>query len=486
MSVPKIKRFIERFNADTSFRNEFLKNSENGMKILGLDLDPEIVRPVWDRTVQSENTEYKRQHGRFPVGSALMEEYRNFYRSKLELNAQVQSESSPRHPQLKVWRDRQVARLSHQVMDANAQIVVHSPVAFELTAGCSVGCYFCSLNAPKLSRVWEYDASNQALWRDVLGVVSEVLGVAAGWGFCYWATDPLDNPDYEKFGVDFAEILGRFPQTTTAKPLDDIERTRKLLKLSASYTPRIINRFSILTTRGLRELHSAFSPDELLRVELVTLNPDGDTVKTKSGRFWKLCNDKPEVWAKETSKLRRMTANQLTDSEWDLLYESLNERTCACVSGFLFNMVERTVKLISPCVPNETFPNGYITFSEAEFTDAEDLRERLMIMIQEGTKTDLDAAQTLRFHPDLQFEKAPSGFALISKVTRLNFENPAQVDYVRYLGEKVMSGDQTAASIALTAQYKFGIHPAVTHSTLNSFFKRGVLQEIESESPSRA
>jgi len=36
--------------------------------------------------------------------------------------------------------------------------------------------------------------------------------LAAGRGFCYWGTDPMDNPDYEKFCLDFHEVLGIFPK----------------------------------------------------------------------------------------------------------------------------------------------------------------------------------------------------------------------------------------------------------------------------------
>ena len=45
--------------------------------------------------------------------------------------------------------------------------------------------------------------------------------------------------------------------------------------------------------------------------------------------------------------------------------------TIACVSGFLFNMVERNVRLISPCNASERWPLGYRIYDEGTFTDGE-------------------------------------------------------------------------------------------------------------------
>src|SRR5205814_8046857 len=108
---------------------------------------------------------------------------------------------------------------------------------------------FCGVSAGRKGADFLYTPDNARLWRDVLAVLRRVVGPAAATGFCYWATDPLDNPDYERFALDVAEICGRFPQTTTAQPLKDPERTRALLALSVAHGCTI-NRFSILTLRA--------------------------------------------------------------------------------------------------------------------------------------------------------------------------------------------------------------------------------------------
>ncbi|MDA7534628.1 radical SAM family RiPP maturation amino acid epimerase [Verrucomicrobia bacterium] len=481
MSVAKIKRFIERYNADPVFRKDYRQSPSESLSEIGLsNFDPEILRPIWDKDIREKNDEHKKKFGGYLISSEELDEYRAFYEAKLRLNERVQSESSPKHGKFQKWRDRQIARLSSQVIDENAQILVHAPFAIELTQGCSVGCYFCSLDAPKLTNQFEYTEENQQLWKEVLIVLKNIMGEASQWGFCYWATDPLDNPDYEKFASDFAEKLGRFPQTTTAKPLVNVERTRALIKLSESYTPRLINRFSIITSRGLRDVHKYFTPDELRQVELVTLNSDGDAVKTKSGRFYALCKEKPEVWKKEVAKLRETSLPRLgefSEDEWDAFIQSLDERTCSCVSGFIINMFERKIKLISPCKPSDEYPKGFITFAESSFHDGPSLESAIEEILSEQVKQSVSQLNNLEFRSDLHFVETENGFTLTSPTKTLKVENSKLSPFLRFLGKKIDEGGASAEILALTAQYKLGIPTNISQAQLESLYGNGLLCE---------
>jgi hypothetical protein len=75
-----------------------------------------------------------------------------------------------------------------------------------------------------------------------------VFGEAATAGYCYWGNDPLDNPDYESFLIDFHDIIKAFPQTTTAQADRHVDRVRALLRLSEE-KGGMIDRFSILTLK---------------------------------------------------------------------------------------------------------------------------------------------------------------------------------------------------------------------------------------------
>ena len=79
-------------------------------------------------------------------------------------------------------------------------------------------------------------------------------------------------------------------------------------------------------------MHEGFTPEELLRVECVPQNKEsaegGLIRKSNAGR---------------ARKFAKKRSGELVSEE--------QSSTIACVSGFLFNMVDRTVKLISRATP---------------------------------------------------------------------------------------------------------------------------------------
>ena len=154
--------------------------------------------------------------------------------------------------------------------------LVHATCCFELAKGCSVGCWFCGVAAPKLGGMFQATPENRKMWRGALKVVRSVVGPGAKRGFCYWASDPLDNPDYEKFACDFHHILGTFPQTTTAIPLRDAQRTRRVLSLSQERGCDL-NRFSVLTLKTFERIFQEFTPQELVYVELIPQNKESQS-----------------------------------------------------------------------------------------------------------------------------------------------------------------------------------------------------------------
>ena len=116
-----------------------------------------------------------------------------------------------------------------------------------------------------------------------LGQSVELFGPAAQAGFCSWATDPSDNPDYPRFLEDYYAVTGALPQTTTALPLANLDFTRAVLRLSEHYRG-LPNRFSILTLNAFDAVHETFTAEELLHVELVLLNRESLTSKAVAGR----------------------------------------------------------------------------------------------------------------------------------------------------------------------------------------------------------
>ena len=331
--------------------------------------------------------------------------------------------------------------------------IVHAPISFELSKGCSVGCWFCGISAPRLGDIFTYNNQNAQLWSEVLQVIKDILGTeTASEGFCYWATDPLDNPDYEKFCSVFHETFGSFPPTTTAQPLKDVERTRALLKLSQEKGCEL-NRFSILSLNIFNQLHENFTAEELAEVELVLQNPEAIGFKADSGRS----RDRKQKKAEKNPE-------SVEDSP---------QTTIACVSGFLFSMVDRTVKLISPCPANERWKDGYIIYDEGTFTDANDLKTLLERMIEKHMPTSLRYNDIIRFRHDLKYESLSNGFQVSTRYLTSKFRNQP---YLKELGEIINQGDKTTREIVILLN-QFGVPEANTLYHLNMLFNKGLFDE---------
>jgi len=231
----------------------------------------------------------------------------------------------------------------------NARFMAHLCVTFELSCGCSVGCPICALSAGRLEGVFRHTRENAALWRDVLARLHDVVGDAAGAGCCYYATEPLDNPDYELFLQDFLEEFGRVPQTTTASAARDIERTRALLRWGQGAYPHF-DRISVLDERDLATLLESFTPEELVFTDLLPQFPGASFFNlTKAGR---------------------------QQDEDDGV-----EGTIACASGFVVNMWERSVRLVTPAVADAEHPTGEIVYEKAGFSGAAGLEDAVRQMV---------------------------------------------------------------------------------------------------------
>ena len=385
--VAEAKRFCERWRGDEGFREVLAVDADEAMRRWGLEGDPADYRLLYDNAALAA---WQADAQRPPAPRAVRRMW-GFLKEKLTWREALRRQLRVAHPALDAWRRRQVLRCHAQLPPANAEAIVHAPVAFELSRGCSVGCWFCGVSARKLSEVWPYE-SNRALWRETLEVFSEVLGPAGGHGFCYWATDPLDNPEYERFCLDYHEIMGAFPQTTTALAHKDVARTRALMALSQSKGCPL-NRFSVLTLGFLDRLHAAFSPEELLFTELVQQNPQASGDKSLAGK------------AREKALAR--AAREGTE------VPPSHASTIACVSGFLVNMVERRVRLVSPCAASSRWPDGFRVHAEATFRDAGHLRAGLDEMLDaRALRWRLEMDEVVRLRPDITVEGGEQGIRL--------------------------------------------------------------------------
>ncbi|WP_445632368.1 radical SAM family RiPP maturation amino acid epimerase [Nostoc sp. DSM 114161] len=441
LSLSHTKRFIERYHADPNFREQVSRDPYRAIIDYNIKADPEEIKALCDTEFTKEN------ENKFSDSTFL----RNYW----ELAEQIRPQkirsiaNSPANSQFKAWRSRQIARTESQFLKPVCDSIIHAPVCFELNKGCSVGCWFCGVAAPRLSDIFFYTPENAQLWREVLELIKELLGEAAGAGFCYWATDPLDNPDYEKFCSDFYEVLGMFPQTTTAQPLKDPSRTRSLLKL-AGEKGCPLDRFSILSLKMFNQVHEEFSAEELAFVKLALQNEGSNTTKAEAGRTRKRNLKKAEKDSKTP-------------------YQG----TIACVTGFLFNMVDRSVKLISPCNASDRWPLGYIVYDEATFSDAKQLKILLERMIGDNMPLTVRQSELMSFRSDLEYESLADGFQLSTNLKTFRFRYDS---YLNELGEIIHNGGKTAQEIVSIFDSR-NVLPAYIFHNLNLMLEKGVLDD---------
>jgi radical SAM family RiPP maturation amino acid epimerase len=451
--VAHSKRLLEWWTADREFRHALPRDPAGTVARYGVRADPEELRFLWDDEF------HVRMLGRADwTAPPAVQQYRAWIGEKYLFREALRREGcAPQDVRHRVWRERQMRRAWGQLGQPQVEQIIHAPFAIELSEGCSVGCWFCGVSAGRKKADFLYTEGHRALWRDVLTVLRRTLGPAAANGFCYWATDPLDNPDYEKLMLDFAEICGKFPQTTTAQAHRHIERVRRLLRLSADHGCEI-NRFSILSLGVFRKIMEAFTPEELLHTELVVQNPEATLMQSNSGR------------ARGAAQLERRAAMDPTlDAGWREA-----PGTIACVSGFLLNMVRRSVRLVTPCASSDTWPNGYWVLEEATFSTGEDLEALLEGMMRRHMRTALRAGDVARFRPDVVVHELADGVELGAYGGIVTYRQPAWIPAVV---AALSAGTRPVGEIVVDLEDRFGWPAEETMEVLNDLFAEGLLDE---------
>lgn len=450
-TLARIKRFLERVMGDDRFRDALKENVEDPRPLaasIGVDVDPRLMRPLWQHGYT--HLRFEKADAAYPL-AILWDRYigqmiahRDFLKSQACTNGV--------NPRFDAWRERQILRTSSECgLSGNA--ITHPLAAFELSDGCSVGCWFCGISADKFKGNFAYTPDNAALWRGVQETMVELFGEAAKSSFLYWATDPMDNPDYPRFLDDTWRITGYLPQTTTAAPLRDVARTRQVLAMFDDHGS-ITNRFSILTRTILERVHQEFTPDELMGVELVLQNKEALMIKAPAGK------------ARERAEAMKARGE---DPKLSLLQG--DHSTIACVSGFLVNMVKGTVQMITPTRPTPRWKNGYKVLGTRFFTSVREYRRAIESLLDAAT-VELHSDLPVRLRPDLQVVDTERGFAMVTR----NVRHECRASFTRDLKDLLLSGEQTYGSIVQRLVER-GEDVLVVDQVLEDLFANGLLME---------
>jgi radical SAM family RiPP maturation amino acid epimerase len=461
-ALAQIKRFMENVVGDEKFRQQLAENIDDPRSVAqarGIDLDPRLMRPLY----QHGFTHLRFEDGEEKYPLAMM--WDRYIGEMLAHRDSLKEHGSTAEidPRFEKWRQRQMRRVNSECGSSGAGIT-HPIVAYELSEGCSVGCWFCGISAEKFQGHWPYTDENRDLWRGVLASMERRFGTAAQTGFCYWATDPMDNPDYPRFIEDYYHINGYLPQTTTAAPLKDVKLTREVLDIFWKYRS-IVNRFSVLSTKLMHRIHEEFTADELMPVELVLQNKEALMSKAKAGR------------ARERQK-------RLRDAGKDdrISIQDSDHTTIACVSGFLINMVVGSLQLVTPTRPSERWPKGYLVLNEYRFDSIESFDSAMDALLANDIRVDLEGSDRALLREDLSFESIEGGFALSSTTGRVTCN---KLPFSDELGRLVVSGEATFGSL-LRELVSGGADVLMVNKALQELYANGVFQEFIAEAQAAA
>jgi|GEM_PF-265067 len=450
--IAHAKRFVQRYKADPVFRKLVAQDPCKAARDYDIQIDPEEIRPLWDYDARSEHLKK-----RLPMTS-ITELCLQFDREVMVTwSMRHRSGAHFTHPRVRAWWERQVARGATELGPEINANDIHAPACFELCSGCTVGCWFCGLSAERFKSAFEYTHENQQLWRELLEVTRDIIGPAIQASFCYWATEPLDNPDYEEFISDYHAIVGSLPSTTTALASREMPRARTLIHMWEDRA-FVANHFSVLTVKQMDQIHKEFTAEELVFTGMKFVNKGSSVKKATAGRA--------------LEKLNRQIENGRNE-ESDDVKDELTQGTIACVSGFLFNMVEKTIQLISPCKASEQWPKGYKVLSEGSFSSAADVRQLMERMIDENMPVTLTDNDRVRFRDDIHLELLADGFRMSTECWSQTIHDPR---YAREFGELVLTGLSTVSQI-VEALHPLGISAREIKASIDVLFKNGLLND---------
>ncbi len=442
--VAVMKRAAEHWTLNASFQAAYREDPAGTLSRYGLDADPAATDLLLTKRSSLSDQPDPAVLEALPLPYLR---YCAFLQEKIRMRKLLQREKcEPDNGAFAAWRRRQKIRCYMEIGPA-AEGMVHAPIMFELSSGCSVGCPFCGLASERLKSVFRYTPENAELWRMLLQRSHALLGDAAGCGTCYYACEPMDNPDYERFLEDYLREFGTVPQTTTAVATRNIERTRQLLRWGRAAFPHI-DRFSVLSAEIRDEIFRSFTPEELILVELL-----------------------PQF--SEAPANNFVDAGRNRDS-----VEEKREGTIACISGFIVNLAEKTVRLSTPCLSDDLHPTGEILSERVPFTDAEEFDRILRSMIGRYMPEKPDLSKRFRLRSGIRLTCSDG----VAKVTGQYMEFPIKIPGIS--GEAIagldrpLTGDGGSVGYDMVAEMceQYGIVSAYAVFAFVQLWQMGVIE----------
>ncbi|MDR1522118.1 MAG: hypothetical protein LBS28_04625 [Streptococcaceae bacterium] len=364
------KRLIELISVDLKNYKLFEKNPEKFLVEFALNLEPYSAKEAVDIYLKKKKA---------VDNPYIMQAYKIIQPIYDDLFKRVDI-SNFTFLKFQKWIQRKKKALAWESKEAR-KILSHfnAPVMFELNQGCSSQCDFCCLNTHPLTKIYPYTKENKKFWLEILKITKEEIGNAASVGACYFATEPLDNFDYEKFIADFYQVFYTFPQTTTVKGATNIKRIKQLMnQLGLEELQKAKLRFSIVSQEQLKLIYQNYTKKELAYVELLMNNKESIHPYSDSGR------------ARNIHKKRGKKNFEAAPS--------------VCLIGFLVNLCSKTISLITPRKPSNNYPLGMEIISSKKFLTPKEYRHIIRKTINIFMPFKINKNHKLRFHSGISIQ----------------------------------------------------------------------------------
>ena len=483
-TICEVKRFFECYEGDRDFRKaldaggQFTDEQRQMLKDIGVTFEPEAMAPLWqDKDLVDSLPSMVVRHADFDdLPSDFHERLAPWPEMKLWLRSRFRSSrsnlfqkllasgNSTGSPEYTAWRGRRVAAVRNELGEFGWALD-HPCHAVEMAVGCSVGCGFCAFDAPRLQTVFDLTRpENRALLASVAAGMTNALGWPASHGMLYWSTEPHDNPHYVEALKLWEKMTGSKLCTATARAGEDW--MRELLDYYGKEPVVPWPRVSVLTRSIMRRLHKTFTPLELRDATLLMQQKDAEAIRGK-------------VPGGRKRMLRQLIdADDLRNVDFENLPEGFSppQGTIACVSGFLVNMVNRTLQLMSPCYTTMEYQYGYRVFDETTFGDGpEGFEVALRRMVKRSMVVRPYAEMPMRWRDDLKVVMHPEGFTTLSPTTRRDFRRGEL--HVR-TAELMNRGDLTYGEMFEMLSDNLLVGPMAAMAMLDSLFDKGYLCEL--------
>ena len=483
--LSQAKRFFECHDGDREFRasvdagGRFTEAQRAMLRDIGVTFEPEAVELLWKAPgLFSRIYGLTPHHGSFddlPADiHASLAPYpvlktwfrwcwrRDFSTFAYSLDISVRPTANAAYT---AWRARRVAAVRNELGWYGLGLD-HPCHAVEMAVGCSVGCGFCAYDAGRLETVFDGSTpENRELVAGVAAGMHAVLGWPAEHGMLYWSTEPNDNPDYVNLLRLWEQCTGAVLCTSTARAHEPWIRELIDYYSTRSFGPSPWPRVSVLTRTIMRRLHKAFTPLEMRDTKLLMQQKDAEALRDKvpGGR--------------ERMLKRLVETEDLRDVDFDNPPADFKppQGSIACVSGLLVNMVNRTLKLASPCYTSLEYPYGYRVYDEAGFGSPGDFEVALRRMVRRSMVARPYPEMPLRWRDDLKVVPRPDGFTLVSPATRRDFRRG---ELHRRVAELIGRDGMTyrRALDAMAESPRVG--PVKAGLMLGSLFDKGYLCEL--------